>query len=101
MNSFKKVIDRNMWVQSYPAPNAHAAGGSICADLRNDVSRNPFVYQLASATVLNRYNAITKGWGFVFSPALAGTFGAGASTIFAPSCGLMGSIGAGCTTKIS
>lgn len=97
-NNFKKIIDRNMWVQSYPAPNAHAAGGSICADLRNDVSRNPFVYQLASATVLNRYNAITKGWGFVFSPALAGTFGAGAASIFAPSCALMGNIGAGCTT---
>lgn len=97
-NTFKKIIDRNMWVQSYPAPNAHAAGGSICGDLRNDVSRNPFIYQLASATVLNRYNAITKGWNFVVSPALAGTFGAGASTIFAPSCALMGSIGAGCTT---
>lgn len=97
-NTFKKIIDRNMWVQSYPSPNAHAAGGSICADLRNDISRNPFVYQLASATVMNRYNAITKGWNFVVSPALAGTFGAGASTIFAPSCGLMGNIGAGCTT---
>lgn len=97
-NAFKKIIDRNMWVQSYPAPNAHAAGGSICADLRNDISRNPFVYQLASATVLNRYNAITKGWNLVGSPALAGTFGAGASTIFAPSFARVGTIGAGCTT---
>ena len=97
-NSFKKIIDRNMWVQSYPAPNAHAAGASLACDLRNDVSRNPFIYDVASSTTLNRYNAITKGWNLLLSPALAGTFGAGAASIFAPSCGLMGSIGAGCTT---
>jgi len=97
-NNFKKIIDRNMWVQSSPAPNAHAAGASLACDLRNDMSRNPFIYDVASATVLNRYNAITKGWNFVVSPALAGTFGAGAASIFAPSCGLMGNIGAACTT---
>lgn len=97
-NSFKKIIDRNMFVQSYPAPNAHSVGASLACDLRNDVFRNPFIQQLVSNTVLNRYNAITKGWNFVVSPALAGTFGAGAASIFAPSCGLMGNIGAGCTT---
>lgn len=97
-NAFKKIIDRNMWVQSYPSPNAHAAGASLACDLRNDVSRNPFIYHLVSSTVLNRHNAITKGWNFVVSPALAGTFGAGAASIFAPSCALMGNIGAGCTT---
>lgn len=97
-NNFKKIIDRNMWVQSYPAPNAHAAGSSISCDLRNDISRNPFIQQVVSNTVLNRYNAITKGWNFVVSPGLAGTFGAGAASIFAPSMGLTGSIGAGCTT---
>jgi hypothetical protein len=98
-NSFKKIIDRNMWVQSYPAPNAHAAGASIACDLRNDVSRNPFIYNVVSNTVLNRYNAITKGWNFVVSPALAGTFGAGAASIFAPSNGLMGNIGAASTSS--
>lgn len=97
-NNFKKIIDRNMWVQSCPAPTAHAAGVSLACDLRNDISRNPFITELASNTVLNRYNAITKGWNFMVSPALAGTFGAGAASIFAPSCGLMGNIGAGCTT---
>lgn len=97
-NSFKKIIDHNMWVQSHPAPNAHAAGASLACDLRNDVSRNPFLYNVASGTVLNRYNAITKGWNFVVSPALAGTFGAGAASIFAPSMGLMGNIGVGSST---
>ena len=97
-NTFKKVIDRLFWVQVAPAPNAHAAAGCLASDLRSDVSRNPFVYQLISSTVLNRYNIVTKGWNFVQSPALAGTFGAGATMQFAPSLGLVGTIAAGATT---
>jgi hypothetical protein len=97
-NAFKKVIDRQMWVQVMGTPNAHAAGMGFCSDLRNDVSRYPFVFQLTSNTVLNRFNIITKSWNLVVSPALAGTFGAGAGCVFAPSLGLTGSIGAGCTT---
>lgn len=97
-NLFKNVIDRQQWVQVAPSLNAHAAGGSLASDLRNDVTRNPFVYQLVSATILNRFNAITKGWNFVGSPGLLSTFGAGSGCKFAPSCGLMGSIGAGSTT---
>jgi hypothetical protein len=97
-NTFKKVIDRQMWVSSAPSPNAHAAAGCLASDLRSDVSRNPFVYQLVSATVLNRYNIVTKAWNFVQSPALAGTFGAGASMVFAPSFGAVGTIAAGATT---
>jgi hypothetical protein len=96
--NFKKVIDRLMWVQVPPAPAAHAAGVCLASDVRNDVSRNPFVYQLASATALNRFNIITKGWGTVVSPALAGTFGIGAASAFVPSVGLVGTIAAGSTT---
>lgn len=98
-NTFKKVIDRLQWVQVPPAPNAHAAAVCLASDLRSDVSRNPFVYQLASATVLNRFNIVTKGWNFVQSPALAGTFGVGATMSFAPSLGLVGTIAAGATTS--
>jgi len=97
-NTFKKVIDRLMWAQVAPAPNAHAAGACLASDMRSDVSRNPFVYQLASAAVLNRYNIVTKGWNLVQSPALSGTFGAGAAMAFAPSLGLVGTIAAGATT---
>ena len=97
-NTFKKVIDRLAWAQIAPAPNAHAAASCVASDLRSDVSRNPFVYQLVSATVLNRLNIVTKGWSFVQSPALAGTFGAGAAMAFAPSLGLVGTIAAGATT---
>lgn len=97
-NNFKKVIDRMMWAQIAPSPSAHAAGMGIACDLRNTVDRNPFVYQLSSSTVLNRFNIITKAWTFVISPALAGTFGSGAGCVFAPSHALTGAIGSGCTT---
>jgi hypothetical protein len=99
-NNFKKVIDRQMWVMSAPSPTTHAAGISLCSDLRSDASRNPFVYQLGSATVLNRYNIVTKSWNFVGSPALGGTFGAGSTITFTPSRGLNGSIAAGSSTTV-
>jgi len=97
-NAFKNVIDRQKWVQVAPSTNAHAAGMGMASDLRNDLTRNPFVYQLTSATVLNRFNIVQKGWEFVVSPALAGTFGAGAGCVFAPSLGLAGTITTGATT---
>jgi len=97
-NTFKKVIDTQVWRQVAPAPNNHGAAMCMTSDLRSDVSRNPFVYQLVSNTVLNRYNIVTKAWNFVQSPALAGTFGAGAAMAFAPSLGLVGTIAAGATT---
>ena len=97
-NTFKKVLDRLMWAQIAPAPNAHNAASCLASDLRSDVSRNPFVYQLVNATLLNRLNIVTKGWSFVQSPALAGTFGAGAAMAFAPSLGLVGTIAAGAST---
>lgn len=97
-NTFKKVIDMLMWRQVTPAPNAHAAFVSLASDLRSGLSRNPFVYQLVSNTVLNRFNVVTKAWGGLASPALAGTFGAGATSAFVPSFGLVGTIAAGATT---
>jgi len=98
-NTFKKVIDRMMWVQVAPAPNAHAAGTSMCSDMRNDSSRNPFVYNLISNAILNRFNIVTKGWQLAASnPLTAGTFGAGSTSAFAPSFGAVGTIAAGATT---
>ena len=97
-NVFKKVIDTPVWRQVAPTPNAHAAAACLASDMRSDVSRNPFVYQLVSATVLNRYNIVTKGWSFILNPGLGGTFGAGAACAFAPSFGLVGTIAAGATT---
>lgn len=97
-NNFKKVIDRQMWVQVAPAPNAHAAGMGIASDLRNDISRNPFVYSLISASVLNRFNIVTKAHNLAVAPGLGGTFAAGAGCVFAPSMSLLGNVGAGSST---
>ena len=97
-NTFKKVIDRLLWAQVAPLPNAHAAGTAVCSDLRSDISRNPFVHQLVSTAILNRFNIVTKASAFTLNPVLAGTFGAGAAAAFAPSFGLVGTIAAGATT---
>jgi hypothetical protein len=98
-NVFKKVVDRMMWAQVAPAPNAHAAGTSMCADMRSDVSRNPFVYNLISNAILNRYNIVTKAWQLaIANPLTAGTFGAGATSVFAPSFAAVGTIASGATT---
>lgn len=97
-NTFKKVIDRLVWAQVAPSPTASAAATCMASDLRSDVSRNPFVYLLSSATVLNRFNIITKAWGPVTSPALAGTYAVGAAMAFAPSLAVVGTIAAGATT---
>jgi hypothetical protein len=97
-NTFKKVIDTLVWRQVPPMPSAHAAAVSVCSDLRSDISRNPFVYQLVSAAILNRFNIVTKGSSFVVNPGLGGTFGAGAASAFIPSFGLVGTIAAGATT---
>lgn len=96
-NTFKKAIDRQMWVSSAPSPNAHAAGGHLVSDLRSDVSRHPWVFQLASASILNRYNIITKSWHFVGSPGMA-ALAAGATSTFVPSFGAQGTIASGATT---
>lgn len=97
-NTFKKVIDRQIWAQVAPAPNVAVAAVCNASDLRSGLSRNPFVYNLVTAAVLNRYNIVTKAWNFMQSPALAGVFGAGTASAFAPSLGLVGTIAAGATT---
>ena len=96
-NTFKKVIDRQMWDSTTPAPNAHAAASALVSDLRSDISRNPFAYQIASATILNRFNIVSKGWHFVGSPGMA-ALAAGAAAVFAPSFAAVGTIAAGATT---
>lgn len=86
-----------MWVLTAPAPNAHTVGTSLCSDLRSDVSRNPFVFQLTANTILNRYNITTKSWSLFANPTLGGVFGIGSTSIFTPSRGLEGLISAGST----
>lgn len=96
--NFRDGIDLPDWRALRITPNASAAGISMCSDLRNNETRIPYVYQLVSNTVLNRYNVKNDGWSFVISPALAGTFGAGAGCVFGPSRGPSGTVGSGCTS---
>jgi hypothetical protein len=96
--NFKDIIDKPEWRPLAIIPNAHAAGGSICSDMRNDETRHPEIFQLVSAAIVNAYNSKNDGWYFLGTPGLANTFGAGAAAVFAPSRGPTGNIGAGCST---
>lgn len=97
-NNFVKWLDAQLWRPIKDFTSAHAVWVSLCSDKRNDISRNPFVYQLVSAIALNRWNIVTKWMGFTINPVLGGTFGAWTTSEFAPSRSLEGAIGAGCTT---
>lgn len=98
-NVFKQVVDRQLWAQVTPSPVASTSAQGFASDLRNDNTRNPFVYQLSSNSALDRYNIISKSWQRVSAtPLTAGTFGAGATSWFAPSFGAVGTIAAGATT---
>lgn len=99
-HTYIKGVHRQKWIYSAVTGNAHAAGMGISSDLRNTVDRNPFIFQLVSNTVLNRYNGITKSWNFVVSPALVGTFGAGAGCVFAPSQSLILNVTTGSSTSM-
>jgi hypothetical protein len=98
-NNYLKVIDRPMWAQVAAAPNAHGTGSSMCADMRSDVSRNPFAYNLHNNAILNRFNIVTKSWQLAVNPGLGGTFGAGSTSVFVPSFAAVGTIGAGATNS--
>ena len=99
-NNFIPILHRKEWVGVPPAPNAHAAGMGIACDLRTHGYAHPWILQLTSATIINKYHISNKAWGFGRSPALAGTFGAGAGCVFAPSLGLTGSVSTGSSTTV-
>jgi len=95
--NFRAGIDVPDWRVLRPALNASAVGGSLCADLRNSDVRIPLVYHTVSNVLQNRYNIKKDGWGLIAVPSLAGTFGAGAITIFCPYKGPRGTLAAGGT----
>lgn len=96
---FKDIIDQPTWRPSSPLPTATAAGGAVTYDMRNDSTlRTPLNYYLASATLLYAYSPSNDEWLQLGSPALTGTFGAGAAAVFHPSQGPRGTIATGGTT---
>lgn len=96
--NFKDLIDLPMWRPESPAIGATAAGSSIAWDHRNNNTSHPFFYYLRSATNFEALNPLTGDWMILGSPALTGTFGAGAFAVFHPSQGPRGTIAAGATT---
>ena len=96
---FKDLIDLPQWRTLANSLNATAAGSCICGDSRNDISRDPYLYLLINANTFQRYNVKNDEWQTLSSPALAGTFGAGAGSVFVPSAGPSGTLAAGSTTS--
>lgn len=92
--TFKDIIDVPVWRPAAPLPAATAAGVSVACDLRNSTRNAPFNYALVSATNLQAYLNNNDGWLGVGSPALTGTFGAGACCVFHPTQGPRGTLAA-------
>lgn len=95
--SSKPIIDVPLWRPESPTVGVHAAGGCITSDLRNDATRIPALYFLRSAASLDVFDPIAGEWLPLASPALVGTFGAGAACVFHPA-GPAGTLAAGGTT---
>lgn len=94
----RDILDVPKWRHEAPLLAANSAGQSLAFDLRNSETGCPFFYNLRSATALDYYDPTTGEWGALASPALAGTFGAGATAVFHPSQGPRGTLAAGATT---
>jgi len=96
-NNFITGFDKPKWRANSPALTAHAAWGWIAYDERNK-DPFPYIFQLASATILNAYSKVTDERQSLISPALTGVFGAWAFAIMKPSAWPTGTISAGATT---
>ena len=97
---FKDIIDQPLWRPASPLPVATAAGGCIVYDKRNNIRNAPLNYYLSSATGLQAYSPYNDEWLTLASPALTGTFGAGANAVFHPTQGPRGTLAAGATTTV-
>jgi hypothetical protein len=97
-NAFKRGLDLITYQVLNNSPSAFSVGTALASDLRNNQDAHPLTYSLASATLLNLYNPITNDWAGKVNPSLAGTFGAGAASVFAPSHGFRGTTASGATT---
>ncbi len=96
--AFKPLIDLPEWRPIANGPAASAAGTALVAGLRNNGDRGAYVYMLVNATTLWAYDVEDDDWFQLGSPALTGTFGAGAGAVMMPSQGPRGTLAAGATT---
>lgn len=96
--AFKPLIDLPEWRPIANAPAASAAGSQLVAGLRNNSDRGAYVYFLNANTGLYAYDVEDDDWMQLASPALAGTFGAGAGAVMMPAWGPRGVLAGGNTT---
>jgi hypothetical protein len=100
-NSFLTGFDKPKWRACSPAITSQVAWGSLSFDERNK-DTFPYIYHLASATVLNCYSKVTDERQSVISPALTWVFGAWAFSVMRPSAWPTWTITSGSTnTKIT
>src|SRR3954471_16558001 len=96
---FKPLIDLPEWRPIANGPAASAAGTALVAGLRNNSDRGAYVYMLVNATTLWAYDVEDDDWFQLASPALTGTFGAGAGAVMMPAQGRRGVWAGGNTTS--
>jgi hypothetical protein len=96
--NFKDIIDLPKWRPLAPAAANSAAGSCLAYDMRNSDRNTPFNFYLINATTLWAYSPLADEWLQLASPALTGTFGAGAACVLHPTQGPRGTIAAGATT---
>lgn len=94
--NLRPILDRKQWEMCNFAPNVSAVGSFIVSSNLQD----QYQYYITSNTVMNIYDPINDGWMAGPSPALAGTFGAGACGVRHP-WGPRGTATGGTTTTIS
>jgi hypothetical protein len=98
---FKDVLDLPAWRPLTPAIGTGSAGASLAYDMTNTVGdRTKNVYMLRGTTSLDRYDSATNEWISLTSPGLAGTFNAGAASVFAASHGPRSKILSGATASL-
>ncbi len=100
----KQKLDLPSWqatpliYNSLHVAQSAVAGSTIAGDKRASQYKQDLIWFLNSATTLFQYRTRGNGWTQLASPALTGTFGVGATTVFAPSQGPRGTLAAGATT---
>jgi hypothetical protein len=94
--NLRKILDRKQWEFGTPSPVATAAG--VCIGSSRHHKQQQLL--LSANTVAHLFNPFEDGFVQLPSPALAGTFGAGASVV-ASAVGPTGTATGGTTTTIN